>query len=97
MCGVIGAAFWFVGFCMLLVAVQKTRSKFREKGYLRTPSGTQWFHFLMFKHYDVFDDPSIRFFFGIAHLCLMGMIIDLVAVVVLFGCELLLKYMSEGP
>jgi len=94
MCGIVGVAFWFVGFVMLMVAVRKTRRDFRGKGYLRPPSGTRWFRFLLLKQYDHFENPSTRFFFGIAHFCLLGMFIVLMAVLVLLGSEVLLKGMS---
>ena len=97
MCGIIGLGFWFVGFVMLLVAVRKARREFRVKGYLRPPSGARWFRFLLLKQYDHFENPSTRLFFGIAHFCMMGMIVILTAVVVLLGCELLLDSMSELP
>jgi len=67
MCGIGGLVFWFVGFCMLMVAARKARHEFRIKGYLRPPSGRDWFRFLMFRQYDAFDDPGTRFFFGISH------------------------------
>jgi len=93
-CGIVGAAFWLVGFCMLLVAARKAQSEFRVKGYLRTPSGTRWFRFLLYRQYDAFDNPSTRFFFGIAHFCLMGVIVALTAIVVLLGSEVLLNGVS---
>ena len=96
-CGIIGVVFWLFGFGMLLVGVRKARSEFRGKGYLRPPSGIRWFRFLIYKQYEAFENPSIRFFFGIAHSCLVGMIIVLMAVVVLLGCELLLNGMGSLP
>jgi Trk-type K+ transport system membrane component len=97
MCVTFGLAFWFVGFCMLLVAVRKARSEFRNKGYLRPPSGTEWFRFLLWKHYEHFDNPSTRFFFGITHFCMVGAIIVGTAIVVLVGSEVLLRGMSGFP
>ncbi len=97
LCGVGGLAFWIVGFCMLLVAVRKARREFRTKGYLRAPSGTRWFRFLLMKQYDAFDDPVTRFFFGSAHFCLMALIVILTAVIVLVGSETLLKTLSGMP
>jgi hypothetical protein len=94
-CAMIGAAFWLVGFCMLLVAVRKAQSEFRIKGYLRTPSGTRWFPFLLGRHYDHFENPGTRFFFGIAHFCLIGVGIAVAAVAALLGCDQLLKGMSR--
>jgi hypothetical protein len=97
LCGIIGVALWFIGFCTLLVATRKARNEFRVKGYLRAPSGTRWFRFLLYKQYDAFDNPSTRFFFGITHFCLMGVLIVLMAVVVLLGSEVLLNGMSGFP
>ena len=97
LCGIIGVAFWFVGSCMLLVATRMARREFRVKGYLRAPSGTRWIRFLLMKQYDAFDDSGTRFFFGLAHICLMGMIIVLAAIVVLLGCDQLLNGTSRLP
>jgi len=97
LCGICGLAFWFVGSCALLVAVRKARNEFRGKGYLRTPSGTRWFRFLLGKKYDAFQNPAARFFFGISHFCLAGMIVVLGAVVILLSCELLLGGLPGGP
>jgi hypothetical protein len=91
LCGICGGAFLFVGFSSLLVAVRKGRREFRAKGYLRPPAGKEWFRFLMGRHYDAFGNPGTRLFFTISHFCLMGIIFILVVVVVLFGCEQLLK------
>lgn len=97
LCGICAAAFWFVGFCTLLVAVRKARFEFRVKGYLRPPSGSRWLPFLLWKQYDHFENPGTRFCFGIAHVCLVGMIVALLAAVVLLGSDLLLKNMSGSP
>jgi len=96
-CGACGLAFWFVGFCTLVVATRKARREFRVKGYLRTPSGRGWFRFLMFRQYEAFENPGARFFFGISHVCLMGMIVILTAIVVLLGVEILFNGMSGLP
>lgn len=96
-CATIGVGFWLVGFCMLLMAVRKGRREFRVKGFLRIPSGTRWFRFLMFKHYNAFDNPSTRFYFGIVHFCLMGLIIVLMAVTVLLSSEFFFKSLYGMP
>lgn len=93
-CGILAFAFWLIGFVALMVAVQITRREFRVKGYLKPPSGREWFHFLLWKQYDHFENPNTRFFFGAAHFCLIGMFIASTALVVLLGSEALLKNMS---
>jgi len=97
LCGICGLAFWFVGFVALLVAVQKARDEFRTKGYLRTPSGTRWLRFLLWKHYGHFENPGTRFYFGISHFCLVALIIALGAIVILVGSDQLLTRMSGLP
>jgi hypothetical protein len=97
LCGIIGVAFWFIGFSTLVVAAKKARSEFRVKGYLRTPSGMRWFRFLLYKQYDAFDNPSTRFYFAITHFCMMGLIFVLVAVTLLLGSEFLLKGVNGLP
>jgi hypothetical protein len=94
LCGMCAATFWLIGFCMLLVAIRKARREFRVKGYLRTPSGTRWFRFLLFRQYDYFEDPGTRFYFGISHFCLLGTIIVLTAIVLLLGCDQVFDGMS---
>jgi hypothetical protein len=97
LCAICVLAFWLIGSCMLLVAVRKASDEFRSKGYLRTPSGTRWFRFLMYKQYDAFENPSTRFYFGAAHFCLVVMIVALAAIVILLGSNELLKGMSGLP
>jgi hypothetical protein len=97
MCGIVGVAFCLVGLTTLLVAVRKARPEFRGKGYLRTPSGTRWFRFLLYKQYESFENPSTRFFFGITHFCMLGMFIVLMAVAALVGSEYLLKGVNGLP
>jgi hypothetical protein len=53
--------------------------------------------FLLGKQYEVFDQPGIRFFFGVSRFCLIVLIFDLVAVAILLGCVLLLYSMSGAP
>jgi hypothetical protein len=96
-CAACAFAFWFVGFCMLWVAGRKAGREFRAKGYMRRPSGTAWVFFLMRRRYEAFENPSARFFFGISHFCLVGMMISVAAVVILLGCELLLYGAMQVP
>jgi hypothetical protein len=96
-CGGLCALFWIVGFVMLFIGVRITRRDFRSKGYLRAPSGTRWFRFLLLRQYEAFDNPHTRFFFGAAHFCLMAMIVSLTAMLVLVGSETLLKGMAGIP
>ena len=97
LCAIGAVGFWLVGTAALLVAVRKARGEFREKGYLRTPSGKRWFRFLLFKEYDYFEDTGTRFYFGMAHICLMGMIIGGLAIAVLLGCAFLLGGVAAMP
>jgi hypothetical protein len=97
LCAISGFTFWLVGFSTLQVAVRKGRREFRSKGYLRPPSGREWFRFLIGRHYAAFENSGARFFFGIAHFCLMGLIAILVSVAILLGCALLLKNVAGGP
>jgi hypothetical protein len=91
---VIAVALWFTGFCALVVGVRKARSAFREKGFLRVPQGTAWLRFLFLKQYEWFEAPSIRFFFGASHLCLLALIVVVGAMIVLVGSEFLLNGMD---
>jgi hypothetical protein len=97
LCGIVGFAFWFVGSIALMVGVHHARREFRSKGYLRSPRGKGWINFLLWKQYDYFENPSIRFYFGVAHFCLIGMFIVFTAVVVLLGSELLLQNVGGFP
>jgi hypothetical protein len=51
----------------------------------------------MWRQYDHFENPGTRFYFGISHFCLIGMIIVVTAIVVLLGSEWLLNSASELP
>jgi hypothetical protein len=88
---------WFVGYMALLIGARKAHSRFREKGFLKPPSGKDWFRFLLFKEYDYFNDERISFYFGISHFCLMALIIVALAIVVFVGCELLLGGVNGVP
>ncbi len=92
-----GLLLWLVGSGALMVAVRKGRGEFRSKGYLRRPSGTRWFRFLLLKQYDAFDDSGTRFYFGITHMCLIGAIVAFGAVIVLGGCNLFFQNIDALP
>jgi hypothetical protein len=89
--GIFGLALWFTGFCALFVGVRKARREFRVKGFLRPPSGMDWFRFLLMRQYEYFETPSIRFYFGAGHVCMIGFFIVAAAVLVFVGSELLLN------
>jgi hypothetical protein len=96
-CGAIAwVGFWLVGIFSLWMGDRCARSEYRVKGYLRSPSGKQWFPFLLEKRYEAFENPSIPFFFKISHFCLNAMMLILAAVLVLVGTTVLLKNMG-GP
>jgi hypothetical protein len=94
LCTLAGSAFLFIGLCMLLIATRKARREYRTKGFLRPPSGTAWFRFLLWRQYEYFENPSTRFLFGATHFCMMGAIIVLTGVAALVGTELLLNGVS---
>ena len=96
-CGGLCGLFWIAGFVMLFIGVRITRRDFRSKGYLRVPSGTRWFRFLLLRQYEAFDNPKTRFFFGGAHVCLMAMIVSLTAMLVLVASETLLQGINGVP
>ena len=94
--GILWLAFWLVGAFSLWMGCRNAKGDFREKGYVRPPSGRAWFPFLLEKRYEAFEDSSIRFFFSISHFCLMAMMFILAAVILLVGIETLFKNMA-GP
>lgn len=96
-CGAGCAVLWLIGFPMLLIAVKKSRHLFRSKGYLRTPSGLEWFPFLLKKRYESFDEPAGQTFFGISYFCAVCGLILLCAAIVLLGCVLLFGTVSQVP
>jgi len=93
-CGLCLLALWLVGFGALYIASKKGRREFRVKGFLRPPSGSAWFRFLLWKQYQYFENPSTRFCFGISHICMIGGFVVVMAVVLLLGSEFLLNGMS---
>jgi hypothetical protein len=96
-CGVCCVALWLVGFPTLLIAVKRARREFRAKGYLKVPSGVDWFSFLLTRRYEAFDDSAARSCFKVCHFCMLGCVVVMSAVVVLIGCVFLLRLVSEGP
>lgn len=100
LCGIVWLAFWAVGTFSLWMGCRNARPDFREKGYIRPPSGRAWFPFLLEKRYEAFDNASIRFFFGISHFCLMAMILIAAVVILLVGSNILFKGLlgpTPGP
>jgi hypothetical protein len=95
-CGFAMMVLLVVGFVALAVGKVKARGEFRNKGYLRAPSGRKWFPFLLYKQYDGFDDPGTRFYFGISHGCLVALMFLAVAVAILLGCEFMLTTVASG-
>jgi hypothetical protein len=93
----LAAALWSVGLWGIVAGSRKARRLFRGKGYLRPPTGKAWLRFLYYKHYDSFEDPGIRFCYGLAHTCLFIFVILFVALAIFLGSEFLLSRVSNGP
>jgi hypothetical protein len=93
--GLLWIAFSLVGIFALWMGSHAARRDFRGKGYIRPPSGRAWLHFLLHKQYEIFENPSIRFFFKISHFCLMAMMLILAALVLLVGLDTLFRSMSS--
>jgi hypothetical protein len=94
--GVLWIAFWLVGIFALWMGCHAARKDFRGKGYVRRPSGKDWFPFLLEKRYEIFENSSIRFFFKISHVCLIAMIVILAALILLVGIDTLFRSLG-GP
>jgi len=94
--GVLWIAFWLVGVFALWMGCHAARRDFRGKGYVRPPSGREWFPFLLEKRYEAFENSSIQFFFNISRVCLMAMMVILAALILLVGVETLFRNMA-GP
>ncbi len=86
-----------VGLTALTAGSHSAREEFRSKGYLRPPSGRQWFRFLLLRHYEVFAGASIRFFYGVAHLCLLALFVILIAVALLGASTFILSGVNLPP
>jgi hypothetical protein len=56
----------------------------------------RWLRFLLFKEYDYIENTGSRVYFLISHFCFVAMIIVLTAVVLLLGCEVLLRSSVAG-
>jgi hypothetical protein len=95
-CGLAMLLLLAVGIGALQIGKYKARTEFRSKGYLRAPAGRKWFPFLLYRQYDGFDDPGIRFYFGISHGCLLGLMFRAVALTILGGCEFMLTNVGSG-
>jgi hypothetical protein len=93
----ISAALWTLGLWGILVGSRKAKRAFRGKGYLRPPTGKAWLRFLYYKHYDSFEDPGIRYYYRIAHICLFLFVMVAVALCIFLGSEFLLSKVSSGP
>jgi len=87
-CGAVGLFICVVGIASLIIAARRAEDDFRDKGYMLIPWGMEWFDFLHREHYERFEDPAVRFFFGIAHLCMVLFLIVVLAAVVLLGTAL---------
>ena len=95
-CLLLGLAFWFVGTCALVIGSRRARRQFRVKGYVKPPKGRAWLRFLLIRQYEAFDDDGIQFVFRVAHFCLLAMVIDAGAVLILLGCEFFLRLVATG-
>ncbi len=93
-CAIAAVALWIIGSMTLMVAVRMAKPEFRSKGFLRKPSGTRWFRFLMWKQYATFDNPSTRFLFGVTHFCVVATMVVLTAVILLLGQEFIMGGLS---
>jgi hypothetical protein len=97
-CGIAGAClltFSLIGGFALWVASYQGRRQFRAKGYLRVPSGSDWFRFLFRRHYDSFELSS-RYLFELARFCLLVVIFVGGAMIILVGSALLLALVASG-
>ncbi len=90
-CAVLAVTLWVIGSMALMVAVRMAKPEFRTKGFLRKPSGTRWFRFLMWRQYATFDNPNTRFFFLVTHCCMVGTMIVFTAVALLLVQEFVLR------
>ena len=93
LCGIAAVALCLIGICLVFLGARLGRREFRSKGFLRTPAGVDWFRFLLWKQYDVFDGPMTRKVFEYAHFCLLATMIIAGAIVILYGCDYFLNRM----
>ena len=95
-CGAGFAALLVVGFFTQLIAFRQVRHEFRAKGFLQVPVGWDLLNFLRRKNYELFSDSMARFFFTVAHVCMIGMLIIFAATILLCGSTLFLKVVSQA-
>jgi hypothetical protein len=95
--GLLGSLLWTVGLWGILMGSRKAKRAFRGKGYLRPPTGKAWLRFLYYKHYDAFEDSGIRFYYRLAHVCLVIFVILTISLFIFLGSEFLLSKVSSGP
>ena len=88
---------WTLGLLGLAMGSRRARRAFRGKGYLRPPTGKAWLRFLYYKHYDAFEDPSIRSFYRLAHICLNLFVLLVVVLCIFLGSVALLTKVSSVP
>src|ERR1700679_3096606 len=88
---------WTLGLWGIAMGSRKARRAFRGKGYLRPPSGKAWLRFLYYKHYEAFEDPSIRSFYRLAHICLFLFVVLVIVLGIFLGSVVLLSKVSSGP
>jgi hypothetical protein len=88
----LSVAFVLVGLFALWLGGRAGKYDFREKGYLRPPSGRALLPFLLEKRYEAFNNGSVRFFFGIAHFCLVALMFALGIVILLLA----VTYVLDG-
>jgi hypothetical protein len=93
----LAVALWVLGLWGIVVGSRKAKRAFRGKGYLRPPTGKAWLRFLYYKHYDSFEDPGIRFYYGLAHVSLFLFAIVFIATLIFLGSVALLSKVASGP
>ncbi len=81
-----------VGYGSLFLGLRQARREFRQKGFLRPPSGLGWFRFLLLRQYEYFENNTIRRCFGTSHVCLIIGFFVFGALALFFGTE----YMFNG-
>ncbi len=92
-----GSVICAIGFWCILMGSRRARRAFRGKGYLRPPTGKAWLRFLYFQHYDSFEDPGIRFYYRLAHICMIAFVILAISLAIFLGSVLILTRVSSGP
>jgi hypothetical protein len=90
------ALLWTVALWCMLRGSRTARRAFRGKGYLRPPSGKAWIRFLYYKHYESFENPTIRFYYRTARICLFLFVFLAVAVIIFLGSVLLLERVTPA-